>query len=544
MKKALIIVAVGMFLAMAASSAFAYEAFQGPTELHQYDPLKAYNGYTLFSPFLFGNASGVWTTYLIDMEGNLVHSWDFPTGPGLYAYFTQQGTILRGAQLPEAVAADTYHVLSGPQVGGLQEWTWDGTLLFDHAHYSEDSISHHDFRKIWNNALQDFTYIYLSFERMTAEDAVNLGADPAYEANYTGTGNKSGWSLCGIYEVDKDSNIIWKWSFADHLCQELYPDKDGYVTDVSAHPEKLDINWPTPYGGPIADWTHCNSLDYNQELDHIVLNAKHISTFFVVDHGATFVVDEAVPGTLAATDAGDFLYRFGNPSVYGQGDPPGYLTEGHQQMYGSHDIQWIGGANSAFTASELSSVGLGNFLIYDNGCWCPTGYHSEAIEINPYLDAQGNTSASYVNPPDAGYTSTAGGMMGAPFLLSNQVPWFFRSTMENSFYSSYISSVQRLPNGNTLVCSGATGHFFEVTADKKVVWEYINPVAGGMGAPPSAKKVQTDADGGMFFSVFRCLRYDADHPALAGKDLTPKGKLTEVEGYKALQDKLEVFMSQ
>ena len=38
-------------LIVAVPAAMAYEAFQGPTELIQYDPAKAYTGYTLFSPF-------------------------------------------------------------------------------------------------------------------------------------------------------------------------------------------------------------------------------------------------------------------------------------------------------------------------------------------------------------------------------------------------------------------------------------------------------------------------------------------------------------
>ena len=42
----------------------AYEAFQGPTELIQYDPARAYEGYTLFTPSLGRNA------YLIDMHGS------------------------------------------------------------------------------------------------------------------------------------------------------------------------------------------------------------------------------------------------------------------------------------------------------------------------------------------------------------------------------------------------------------------------------------------------------------------------------------------
>lgn len=43
------------------------------------------------------------------------------------------------------------------------------------------------------------------------------------------------------------------------------------------------------------------------------------------------------------------------------------------------------------------------------------------------------------------------------------------------FFSFYISSAQRLPNGNTLIDEGATGRIIEVTNDKKIVWEYISP---------------------------------------------------------------------
>ena len=29
--------------------------------------------------------------------------------------------------------------------------------------------------------------------------------------------------------------------------------------------------------------------------------------------------------------------------------------------------------------------------------------------------------------------------------------------------------------GNTLICSGANGRFFEVTPENNIVWEYVNP---------------------------------------------------------------------
>ena len=46
------------------------------------------------------------------------------------------------------------------------------------------------------------------------------------------------------------------------------------------------------------------------------------------------------------------------------------------------------------------------------------------------------------------------------------------------FYSPFISSAQRLPNGNTLITEGASGRLLEVTAAHQVVWEYISPYWG------------------------------------------------------------------
>ena len=48
-------------------------------------------------------------------------------------------------------------------------------------------------------------------------------------------------------------------------------------------------------------------------------------------------------------------------------------------------------------------------------------------------------------------------------------------TDASKFYSSYISSAQRLPNGNTLITEGSDGRLIEVTPDHEIVWEYINP---------------------------------------------------------------------
>ena len=59
---------------------------------------------------------------------------------------------------------------------------------------------------------------------------------------------------------------------------------------------------------------------------------------------------------------------------------------------------------------------------------------------------------------------------------SGTVVWeYWDPSSRFSFFSSYISGAQRLPNGNTLVCEGQPGRIFEVTPERETVWEYINP---------------------------------------------------------------------
>lgn len=71
-------------------------------------------------------------------------------------------------------------------------------------------------------------------------------------------------------------------------------------------------------------------------------------------------------------------------------------------------------------------------------------------------------------------------------------------------------SVDLLPNGNMLICETAKGQFFEVTREKKVVWEYINPFF-----------IANSRLGGRINMVFKIHRYGVDHPALLDKNLDP-----------------------
>ena len=90
----LVVVAITLLLGLNTSNAV--EQLVGPTGVLRYSSEKAFDGYTLVSPG-FSN-----TSYLLDMEGNVVHKWVTPYTPGLYAELLPNGNLLRGGRLDDA----------------------------------------------------------------------------------------------------------------------------------------------------------------------------------------------------------------------------------------------------------------------------------------------------------------------------------------------------------------------------------------------------------------------------------------------------------
>ncbi|MEI6575220.1 MAG: aryl-sulfate sulfotransferase [Bacteroidota bacterium] len=465
---------------------FAQECFMIPTETRYWDASKAYNGYALFG------TRG--TSYLIDMEGHVIHTWSLGTNPR----FTEGGTLL------DAVGGNPSNQNT------WRELDWSGNVVWQHTESRAGYYPHHDFAKIYNPILGDSTFLYIANKDLTSAQCLAAGCDPSH--NYNGA------QMDVIVEVDMQGNVIWEWSFFDHVVQDIDASKPTYGI-IANTPGKINLNIP---GNPVrSDWLHCNSLDYNQDLDMIVINSVH-GEFYIIDHGNTFIAGQPANSiALAAGSAGDFKYRFGDPAKYNRGDPPSVLenwdksTTGHKQIGGSHDIQWI----------KPGLPGAGNLLVFNNAEnlfeLTPQSY---IFEINPYLNSSGTNTGSFVNPPDAGYNILASpnsNTMKQNKNISKQLVWMYYSKNCTSFYSTIGSSAQRLPNGNTLVCSMNDGHFFEVhPADTSIVWEYINPVTRD-----GIKKIKVD-NYPTYNGVFRAYRYASTHPALAGHNLTPGNTIT------------------
>lgn len=491
-----------LFLCFISTAAIGYESLQGPTELLYWNKDKAFNGYTLFA------AHG--RSYLIDMEGQLINEWRIGTNPR----FLENGNLLDAMQDDPS------------SFKGFQELDWEGNVVWSYEETRPEHAPHHDFVRIFNKRLDKWTTMYISGKTITREEAIAIGVSPDQAPSVGGEQGRGGRLAKGgktmvdaIVEVDMDGNVVWEWWFFDHLVQDLDPNKPNYVESIADAPGRLDMHHSGR--GIRGDWLHCNSLDYNPELDQVVINSVQ-GEFYVIDHNTT--TEEA------RGPKGDFLYRFGDPARYKQGDPPSMnenrtkASSGHKQIGGSHDIQWI----------DAGLPGAGNFLVFNNGQYLfEQTSQSYIYEIDGYRKADGTRDSNYVNPPEAGYYRQEyhPDMHKSPRELSNQLVWLYGSLSNQGFFSHIGAGAQRLPNGNTLICSDTEGHFFEVTSDCELVWEYINPITKEFGVLKTIGDMIPMAN-----SAFRCYRYGPDHPALVGKELSAKGLITDVVNRPARRD--------
>ena len=82
---------------------------------------EAQPGYTLFAP----SSSGI--TYLINLEGEVVHSWTSVFHPGESAYLEENGHLLRTAKDNAGTP------FSGGGAGGrVEEFVWVGYLVWEY----------------------------------------------------------------------------------------------------------------------------------------------------------------------------------------------------------------------------------------------------------------------------------------------------------------------------------------------------------------------------------------------------------------------------
>ncbi len=444
-------------------------------------------GYVLFAPLLSD------TTYLIDEEGQVVHTWQSKYSPSGAVYFLENGNLMRTAREP---VVEIFK--GGGQGGRIEEFTWEGELVWEFVYASADNLLHHDIEILPNGNI-----LAISWEPKTVEQARRAGRRPELLPE------KGLWPD-KIIEIEptrpKGGRVVWEWHMWDHLIQDHDAEADDYGNPAE-QPWRININGDgklqeidpaeleqlkalgyVPDDADAEDLTsdllHVNAAGYNAELDQIVLSTPHFNEIWVIDHSTT-TEQAAGSGGGRGGRGGDLLYRWGNPKTYGRG------TETDQTLFAQHDVRWV--------SDPLP--GAGNLTVFNNGLKGPEGDYSAVFEIVTPLTSEGR----YELPKSEAFGPS-------------EPVWNYTAPDKVSFSSPFISGAERLANGNTLICSGAQGRFFEVTPGGEIVWEYWSLYSGNVKNPDGSLPQPV---GENTYAVFRATKIAPDHAGLAGRDLKP-----------------------
>jgi len=317
-----------------------------------------------------------------------------------------------------------------------------------------------------------------------------------------------------------NGSIEWQWDKAAQIPIKSPDGKTEYIWSALQHHdvqrEPNPVGYYVPGLDPYVDKgktliaTRTSSTDLNQSLVEVAYDGTVIWDFKGKDHK-----DEVVQRSVGAWgvncaswlgpnkwyDAGDKRFHPDNIIMDNYSDTlfiiskktgkivwqvgPDFskypklakLGVNRTEFNGPHDGGYVGGMSHHTHMIPKGLPGEGNILVFKNGL-----PYSLVIEFNPVtLDIVWEYSGV-----ELGYSESHG--------------------LAHSFSSPSISSAQRLPNGNTLICEGDGGRIFEVTKDLETVWEYIYPVYDWPGLGGSVDRFRQKRTK-MSNMVYRAYRY-------------------------------------
>jgi len=256
-----------------------------------------------------------------------------------------------------------------------------------------------------------------------------------------GVGDYTPWGV-GIVKVDKDSNLIWKYTRQAHHDLDIGPDGKIYamlhtlVTEPFPDLERIKT--------PFIDDQVVVLSSAGEELQIVsvlqaILNSDYSSILQFADPNqrkGDFLHLNSI-NYLSAADArfipsaaeGDLLISLRQIDVIAVLD------------VGSSTIKWaVRGPWRVQHDPDL--LANGNMLVFDNRGDLANGGTSRVLEFNP---------------------------------ASLEIVWEYPGDSNERLYTSIFGSQQRLPNGNTLISESNNGRLLEVTTAGQVVWEYSIP---------------------------------------------------------------------
>lgn len=356
-------------------------------------------------------------SHLIDIDENIINSWEHNTSPASIAYLMPDSILYIPCKIGQGGGGQG----GGPNGGRFKKMDWDGNIIWDYYLPEDICNPHHDIAVLPNGNI-----LAICSETKTQEEALSAGLEGIFGP----------MTLDMIIEIHPEENneatIVWEWHFWDHLIQDVSNEYANYG-NISENPHLLDINC-TGNGDSegIRDWNHSNCISYNAIFDQVVISSRHMNEFFIIDHSTTTLEAASHTGGNFGK-GGDFLYRWGNSENYGRGD------NSNQILFAQHSVNWI----------PEGYPGHGNIILFNNNH--NNNNNSAVLEIGLPVDSDG---FYFINDDE-------------PFGPSSYL-WIY----QNNFYSNSQSGAFRLPNGNTIITSANEQNIFEVNYLGESEWEY------------------------------------------------------------------------
>lgn len=400
----------------------------GGPEGVQFNSDDSYGGYTMFENF---NA-----TFLVNNCGEIINQWQV-TNSDLHTKLLPDGQLVY-------IQNNRVYVRD-----------WDDNIVQILQPGDDDIVLVYEVIELPNK-----NFLCLARELYSDQDFEDIG--------YVFEPGESASRIDAVVELDRaNGNVVWRWNLSDHVIQQRDPTKPNFGV-VMDNPQLLDMDAVLTFDWTFQESFMINGMDYNPELDQIVLSIRKLNEIAIIDHSTT---TEEAAGSSGGNSGmgGDILYRWGNPQNYGYGDENTHLS------FYQHNPNWI-----------LHGEHAGSIIYFNNGLDRPQGEYSEAFIIN--------TPSVLSNGIYQREEGRAFGPETPTKIYSNQ------TTNVNNLFSEYTSGAKVLPNGNIFITEGDDAILREFTPDGQLAWEYAVPSTG---------------------YIFRGVRYGDDYPAFEGRDLTP-----------------------
>ncbi|MEO8315513.1 MAG: aryl-sulfate sulfotransferase [Pseudomonadota bacterium] len=397
-----------------------------PTGVTLYDPTTTWNGYTVLTLL---RPPGI---VVIDMNGRVVKEWDdFNNSAGGPA------RVLPGGEVIAARGANPGHQESLELVqrdfAGKDLWKLAGVIPVNQPDGTPvpSLRQHHDWQR------SDFPAGYYSPESKPASHGSNTLVLTHITRKQPDVTDRT-LEDDRLIEFGPDGHITWEWTAGEHA--------DEFGFDAAA---RMAIRTGAGAGASPAaaaagasadrgfDWLHINSAAYvgpNHWFDagdtrfapeNVVISSRQASFIAIINR------------------KGKVAWRIGPD--FGQSAALRRIG----QIIGQHHAHII----------PKGLPGAGNLLVFDNGGQSGYGFPNPIAPNGYGAFARATSRVLEINP------------------VTLELVWSY--TPRSGFFSTNISSAQRLQNGNTLITEGAGGRSFEVTSAGKMVWELMNPFFDG-----------------------------------------------------------------